>query len=154
MAYISFQHKDTITNPLRRAIMAGGSGGDYVHCEIVLNEMGFVVCSSWYPQGVEIRAWENKKNPGKWANYDIGSADAELFEFFTSKSGTRYTLGGLVLNMMLNAQEISKRSFCSQICYEAMRSVGHYDLPQVVATSLSPQNLKNIIDSHNFKQIQ
>lgn len=154
MAYISFQHKDTIIGPLRRAIMAGGSGGDYVHCEIVLNELGDKVCSSWYPEGVQIRPWKDKLFPALWVNYDLGSVDDKIYHYFKEREGTPYTLTGLVVNMILNAQEITKKSFCSQICLDALRYIGTYDLPNTVSTSISPNDLKNIFDTHNFKPIK
>jgi len=154
MAYLSFQHKNTIGNNFRRGIMASGSGGDFIHCEIVLNQFGNFVCSSWHPKGVDIRKYEPKRFPHLWENYDLGSVDFELFKYFETKQGTLYTLPGLLVNMILNANVASARSFCSQICYEALKATNHYDLPDVVSTSISPQDLKEILVSHNFNQIE
>jgi len=153
MAYISFQHKDTIQSSLRRGIMASGSGGEFVHCEIVLSQFGNLICSSWHPKGVEIRQYEPKLYPNLWENFDLGSVDNELYQYFLEKKGTLYTLPGLLVNMIFNANVQSSRSFCSQICYEALKYTNRYNLPEVVSSSISPQDLKAILETHNFNPI-
>jgi hypothetical protein len=152
MAYISFQHKDTIASPLKRAIMVSGSGGPFVHCEIVLDNMQKQVCSAWYPEGVSIRPHQPKVYPHLWENFQLGYVDEFFLRFFAMKKETKYTLKGLVINMALDSAVPSNRTFCSQVCYEAMNEVFPGVLPQYVPSSLSPFDLYNIIKSVHFKQ--
>jgi hypothetical protein len=154
MAFITFQHKNTIDSNLKKSIMASGSGGEYVHCEIVLNNYGGSICSSWWPMGVEIRKPIIRKNPQLWVNYDLGDVDMLIYNYFFDRVGTAYTLPGLFLNMILNSNIKSTKSFCSQICYDALRSTKKFDLPKVISTSISPQDLKYILDKHNFNKLQ
>lgn len=152
MAYISFQHKDTISNPIRRAIMATGSGGDFVHCEIVLDNLQKQICSAWYPEGVNIRPFAAKVNPNLWENFDLGYVDYDMLRFFALKKETKYTLPGLVFNMALDQNLKTDKTFCSQICFEALVLVFPRFMPKVLSNSLSPMDLYNIVKQLFNKQ--
>lgn len=153
MAFISFEHRTNGTNKLKSRLMSIGSGGDYIHCEIVLNEFGNKICSSWWPTGVQIRDWRNRINPERWTNYDISSIDLHLYQYFKEIEGTPYTLPGLAFNMIGNMNLPSKRSFCSQVCYDAIAQQGQVSLPTHIGSSLSPADLEIIIQNSNFRQL-
>lgn len=153
MAYIAFEHKYNQLPIIKRKVMAAGSGGDYVHCEIVLNEYGNKVCSSWYPKGVEIRQHRGYAKPENWVKYDLGSIDLYIKRYFDKHEGKKYTLSGLVFNMMLNGNYSSNRTFCSQICFDALQNVPFIDLGNYRSSSLSPNDLERIIRENNYQQL-
>lgn len=153
MAYIGFENNSNISLSITRNVMKWGSGGEYVHCEILLLPYG-LVASSWNPKGIQFRAYDKNRDQSHWVYYDLGEIDYHLYTFFKQKVGTKYSLSALIYNMMWNLNIKQSKSFCSQVCYEALQNINHFSLPIYNASSLSPQDLLVIVDQANFKQIR
>jgi hypothetical protein len=151
MAFIRFEHKDNLLPGIKKDLMAWS--GDYVHCEIVLPNYGGFVCSSWLGEGVSLRTAKviNEQN---YINYDLGNCDRELYEFFQENVNKKYTIGGLVVNLAFNMGIPSTKTFCSQICFEAIQKCTNMPLPNLNPTSLSPQDIKNMLDTHHVRHWQ
>lgn len=149
MAYIAFENRSNL-NAIKGGIMSRASGGEYVHCEIVLTGISHVRCSSWHPSGVQVRPFKEIDNRF-WKKYDLGNCDNLVYQFFQKEKGKKYGLTGLIYNMMLNANINDNKTFCSQICYKALKSIPNYPLPDLIDSSLSPSDLEKVFAENNFR---
>lgn len=155
MAIVGFEHAINVKNLYKRAVMALGSGGEIVHCEIIFNNQGFVIGSSWNPTGTQFRALEPNRHHENWLYYNLGNQfDAEMFQYIAERVDKGYTLMGLVTNMIMNLDlTYEKQNFCSQLCYETLKNAGHYPLPNLISSSISPNDLHRMVLDLNLNQV-
>lgn len=154
MAILSFEKAENVQDPLKRKLMSFGSGGQMIHCEIVLNRYNNLVLSSWNPGGVQIRDFQPRNTPENWEDFNIGDFDFQIYEFFKSRQGLKYSLAGLVTNMVFDLGLKQEKTFCSQVCYQAISNISQINIAKLDPTSISPQDLFWQIKYSNFQQIK
>ncbi len=154
MAILAFEHAVNVDNPIKKAIMALGSGGEIVHCEIIFEDFGYLIGSSWNPNGTQIRKLE-ERNHNKWLYYNIGKQyDPQMFDFIAKRIDKGYTMVGLVTNMIMNLNLSSNnKNFCSQLCFDALKYAGQIQLPKLNSSGVSPNDLHRMILQLGFNQI-
>lgn len=154
MAILAFEHATNIENPIKKAVMSFGSGGEIVHCEIIFEDFGFLIGSSWNPQGTQIRQLESR-NHNKWLYYDIGKQyDSQMYDFIAKRINKGYTLIGLATNMIMNLNfAYNDKNFCSELCFDTLKYAGHVPLPKLNGSSISPNDLHRMILDLGYSQI-
>lgn len=120
------------------------TGGKYSHCELVFSD------NTWFSAD----AWENKVRYTSFdynvTNWDFVTLTLNSKEelgvraWCDSKVGKKYDWLGVVLCQVLKVGiENPDRYWCSEVCARALQWVGK--LPQVKATSLSPEGLHKVL---------
>lgn len=157
MAIIAFEHMINIINPLKKAVMSIGSGGEIVHCEIIFENYSLEIGSSWNPVGTQIRPYK-ARNHNNWLYYGLGiQNEARMYNYIKEKTvnGYGYTLMGLVTNMILNYNiPYHNKNFCSELCFDTLKYAGSIAaLPNVNGRNVSPNELHQMILDLGFKQV-
>lgn len=152
--YLIFEHYKNIDNYLKQRLMLLGVKGDWVHCEIVFDEMDNVRASSWGGIGTEFVAWENIKKPSNFSLYPLPSANwKEVYRYMQEHQGSPYDNLGVVAMVYGLGINWKKGKFCSEICYEALSKHTNIALPNVKASSVSPLELRRWIINSGIKSV-
>ncbi len=153
MSYLAFEHAIAVKNPIKRAIMRMGSGGELVHVEFILPTYGNIRASSWNNFGVGFKN-ANEVDFSDYVVLDIGNFDKAIFDYFNSKSGNGYDLKGVVTNMILKLNQNQKdKSFCSEIVFDVLKNIVGVKLPDVPPSQISPNGLYQIVKELGFYQV-
>lgn len=155
MAILAFEHAINVKNPYKKAVMAMGSGGEIIHCEIIFQNFGYQIGSSWNPKGTEIRSYEVNRNHNNWLYYDLGMQyEYWMYDYINQRVNKGYTLSGLVTNMILKMDvSYKEQNFCSELCFETLKYAGGLNLPDVPASNISPNDLHRIILEYPLNQV-
>ena len=134
--------------------MAMGSGGEIIHCEIIFENYGFQIGSSWNPTGTEIKHYANR-NHNNWLYYNIGTQhEAQMHDYISKQVHKGYTLAGLFTNMIMNLNfGYKNKSFCSELCFDTLKYAGGITLPNINGSSVSPNELHRMILGLGFTQV-
>ncbi len=152
MSLIAFEHAIGIKNPIKRQIMASGSGGPIVHCEFILPTFGNIRASSWNDVGVDFKTEPIK--PNEYIIFDIGSHDQTIYNYFNDRKKLGYDFKGLFTNLILKLSPNDKEKFfCSEICYDLLANVLGFNLPKAIPSQVSPNDLYLMLKSMNFQQV-
>ena len=154
MAKIAFE-MIPLNPDIQDTILAFGSGGIFIHCEIVFENGMVGYCSNKGRGVVLLNIADRDYNSGNWMIFDVPcsySQEQTMLNYFVQRQGFRYNsigVGAMLLGISINR---SKSQFCSESCLGALIDAGVVDTsfpPNLV----SPNFLYQIIEKLNWKQI-
>ena len=152
--YILFEHYKNIDNYFKQRMMLLGGKGDWVHCELVFDEVSNVRASSWGNMGMDFEAWENIKKPQYFELYPLPSQNwKQVYDFMYSYRGSPYDKIGVLSMVYGLAFQYKEGKFCSEICYEALQLSNTLQLPIVRPSSVSPMMLRRYIINAGLKPV-
>lgn len=153
MAYIAFEHARSEKNPLRRLLLTLGNRNEIIHCEFILTNSDLRL-SAWQKSGVQLRSIESL-NLKDFIAFDLGSGvDGQILNYFREKSGSKYDTMALLTDMLAGFRlKKNDRFFCSEICYDILRNEIRLNIPDRIPSSVSPQQLYNMILELPLKQV-
>lgn len=135
-------------------MMLFGVKGDWVHCEIIFDELDNIRASSWGNKGTDFEKWENIKNPNLFELYKLPSQNwREVYQFMKNHEGTPYDKLGVIGMVYGIAVQHKNSKFCSEICYEAIKNNVSLPIPSVRPSSVSPLQLRRWIINSGVKRV-
>lgn len=152
--YILFENFRNIDSYLWQRLMAMGSKGEWVHCEIVFNEMYNIRASAWNSTGMEFRQWETNLNPKYHELYPIPSENWEaIFKYCQSLEGNQYDKLGVFGMIAQVPMGNDKNTFCSEMCYRAINEMTSLPVPNMHGNLVSPTRLRRMLINRNIKPV-
>ncbi|MEA5402621.1 hypothetical protein VB776_06830 [Arcicella sp. DC2W] len=152
--HLLFEHYKNIDNYFKQRIMLLGVKGDWVHCEIIFDELDNLRASSWGSKGTDFEKWENIKKPNLFEIYMLPSENwREVYQFMKNHEGTPYDKLGVIGMVYGIAVQHKNSKFCSEICYEAIKNHVSLPIPSVRPSSVSPLQLRRWIINSGVKRV-
>lgn len=152
---VIFEHKRNLRTKLQRNIYQIGSGGEWVHCEIIDPQRDFVRASAWWDGGVKFKGIDSLHN---WQNY-IGFKVPTLYaqdihSFHVSQIGKKYDKIGLFFNMFLDKGKDYKNNwFCSEINYYELKKIANISIPTIAPERVTPMMLKLMLEKVGYQAL-
>ena len=144
--WVIFAKESAVSSKTMRFLMATGSGGENVHCEIILPHRKFARASAWINLGVVFKDfYPLNLNPKKYEVFVIDNVDAEaIYQYHASQVGKKYDTAGLLLTMFLGIKKKGanpEQWFCSEINYHELTKIAGLPLLEMEAHNVTPQML-------------
>jgi hypothetical protein len=145
--HLLFEHYRESQGYFKQRMMVVGAKGDWVHCELVFDEVNNRRASCWGSEGMEFENWKNITRPQNFELYPIPSQNwKEAYEFMESHVGIPYDkIGVLGMVYKIPFMQSQHRKFCSELCFEAVKQFTNIELPSVLPNTVSPLNLRRWI---------
>lgn len=153
MAKIAFE-MIPLNPDIRDTILAFGSGGIYIHCEIAFDNGIVGYCANKGRGVVLLNIADRDYNSGNWVIFDVpcsNSQEQTMLNYFIERQGFSYNsigVGAMLMGIPLNR---SKSQFCSESCLGAMIEAKVIDTP-FSPNLVSPNFLYQIVEKLNWKQ--
>ena len=143
---VVFEKKNNIRKKVMQKLMESGSGGENVHCEIVIPHRKFIRASAWLSTGVQFKDfYELVPNAEHYEYFEINNVDAEaIYQFHALQLGKKYDQAGLFFAMFLgfrSKRENPDKWFCSEINYYELLNIAKLPLPQIIQHYVTPEML-------------
>ncbi|MBB6003849.1 hypothetical protein [Arcicella rosea] len=152
--HILFEHYKNIDNYFKQRMMLLGVKGEWVHCEIVFDELDNLRASSWGSIGTDFQPWQNIKKPNLFEIYMLPSDNwREVYQFMKNHEGSPYDKLGVIGMVYGIALQHKNSKFCSEICYEAIKNHVSISIPLVRPSSVSPMQLRRCIINSGVKRV-
>lgn len=152
--HILFEHFTAQPDYLWTRIMAMGSKGEWVHCEIVFDELENLRASAWGESGMEFRQWHNPQPESRFELYPLPSENwKSVYDYCKTMEGSNYDkLGilGMIFRIPINNQNCV---FCSELCYKSIQNYTSLELPAEYPSNVSPLNLRRMLINQNIKPV-
>lgn len=150
MFIIGFQHKED-RKDLRGSAMSVLLNSNYIHCELIFSDGYTGSSGQWL--GVEVWKETEKRNVNTWEFYELPyEVEYNARKYVEGKKGLPYNWAG-IWGQMLFPLGLSNVGFCcADLCYLALIK-GGLNLPKFDPESVSPNDLRLMIKSMNFKRI-
>jgi hypothetical protein len=154
--WVLFEHKSAFKTKTMQKIMESGSGGDNVHCEIILPSKKFIRASAWLELGVAFKDfYEVALNADKYEVFVIENVDEEkLWQFHQMQVGKRYDQAGLFWAMFMGwrlKNTNPDRWFCSELNYYELKNIVGLNLPEFTPHHVTPQMLYLLLADLGYK---
>jgi hypothetical protein len=152
---VIFEHYKNLPTIWQQEFYRAGSGGDYVHSEIIDPQRNFIRSSAWVKGGVSFRDISKLKNPENYVGYLIPTPFSyEIHQFHISQLGKPYDKFGLLLNMYLDQlSDFKERWFCSEINYFELKQIAHINIPNLSSERVTPMMLKLMLEKSGYKAL-
>ncbi len=152
--YILFEHYKNIDNYFKQRMMLLGVKGDWVHCEIIFNEVDNIRASAWGSIGMSFEKWENITKPAYFELYPLPSENwREVYAYMDAHKGSPYDKIGVIGMVYGLAVQYKNGKFCSELCYEALSQHTSISLPKARPSSVSPLELRRWIINSGIKRV-
>lgn len=139
-------------NNLYGAIIAGRTGSNWVHTELIYED-GISV-SSWAKTGVALRPTQlTIKKPQYWEVYNLGNIDTtRLDQFLRAQVGAKYDWRSIFFAYGIPLQMQSNNKWvCSELVHYGL---AHYTTVPIPATStVTPGQLRSMIIEAGYSRI-
>jgi hypothetical protein len=147
-----FEHYRNLPFKAQQALYRTGSGGDYVHCEIIDPQRDFIRASAWWDNGVKFKSFDKISNTDNYQAYVIPTEfSQEIHDFHVSQIGKKYDKIGLFFNMFLDkGKDFKNNWFCSELNYYELKNIAHLPLPNVAPERVTPMMLKLMIERAGY----
>lgn len=154
---VIFENARNMTSQVQRAVYKAGSGGEWVHCEIIDPQRNYLRASAWWKPGVIFKDIERlkKQNLDNYIGFIVPTTfTQEIHDFHISQIGKKYDKQGLFLNMYLDVRDDFKDTwFCSEINYYELEKIANLNLPNVSPERVTPMMLKLMLEKSGYKAL-
>jgi hypothetical protein len=152
---VIFEHFRNLPYKIQQELYKAGSGGEWVHCEIVLPQHEFNRASAWWEGGVKFKSIDKIKNKENYEGFVIPTNyTQDIHDFHVSQVGKKYDKLGLFINMFLGGKNDFKTNwFCSEINFYELKKVAHIQLPNVSPSLVTPMMLRIMLEKLGYKAL-
>ena len=152
---VIFENVINLPYKLQQKIYRSGSGGEWVHCEIIDPQRDYIRASAWWEGGVKFKSIHKVKNFENYVGFVIPTSYAQdIHNFHVSQCGKKYDKIGLFFNMFLDKLKDYKDSwFCSEINFYELKNIANINLPNVAPSRVTPMMLKLMLEKSGYQAL-
>ena len=152
---VIFENVLNLPYKLQQKIYKSGSGGEWVHCEIIDPQRDYIRASAWWEGGVKFKSIHKIKNFDNYVGFVIPTSYAQdIHNFHVSQCGKKYDKIGLFFNMFLDKLKDYKDSwFCSEINFYELKNIANINLPNVAPSRVTPMMLKLMLEKSGYQAL-
>jgi len=152
---VIFENFRNLPYKAQQAIYRTGSGGEWVHCEIIDPQRDYVRASAWWEGGVKFKSIYKIKNFDNYVGFVIPTQfSQDVHNFHVSQCGKKYDKIGLFFNMFLDKLKDYHNSwFCSEINFFELKTIANINLPNVTPSRVTPMMLKLMLEKSGYQAL-
>lgn len=138
----------------RQRFMVIACKGEWVHCEIIFNEMGNQIAYAGNETGMVMMEWKELENPQYHELYPLPSQNWQAaYEYCQSQVGKVYDKAGVV-GMMYGVPTYNDDAvFCSELCENVVNKFTGLTLEQRPPSLVSPLMLRRSIINQGIQPV-
>lgn len=150
----NIESTNLITTYFRQRFMVIACKGEWVHCEIVFNEMQNQRAFASDSTGMMMKDWENKVKPEHFELYPLPSHNWKLsYDYCKSQEGKVYDRAGVV-GMMYGIPTYNDNAvFCSELSDTVIKQYTGLQIEKRPASLVSPLMLRRSIINQNINSV-
>ena len=152
---VIFENARNLPYKIQQKIYRAGSGGEWVHCEIVDPQRNFDRASAWWDGGVKFKSIDKISNQDNYIGFVIPTQySQDLHDFHVSQVGKKYDKIGLLFNMFLDRfKDFQENWFCSEINYYELKNIAYINLIEITPSRVTPMMLKIMLEKSGYKAL-
>ena len=152
---VIFENVRNLPYKLQQKIYKTGSGGEWVHCEIIDPQRDYIRAAAWWEGGVKFKSIDRIKNQENYVGFVIPTNyTQDIHDFHVSQCGKKYDKIGLFFNMFLDKLRDYKNNwFCSEINYYELKKIANINLPNVAPSRVTPMMLKLMLEKSGYQAL-
>ena len=152
---VIFENVINLPYKLQQKIYKTGSGGEWVHCEIIDPQRDYIRASAWWEGGVKFKSLDKIKNFDNYVGFVIPTSySQDIHNFHVSQCGKKYDKIGLFFSMFLDKLKNNNNTwFCSEINFFELKNIANINLPNVDESRVTPMMLKLILEKSGYQAL-